>query len=239
MTAVHGKDTVVFVNGYDLTSFFNEATVSREVENAETTTFGASWVTRIAGMKDGSIDLSGIWDGAASAVDERMAAYLGVDATVFTVGYGGTTIGNRADVAAGIVTSYEIGADIGDAVSVSATVESSGGIHAGKFLHSKTSRTAVANFTSVDNLAASTAGLVANQHTTAVTGTPNAVWKIQESSDDGAGDAFADVITFTSITGISSEQKTTTAAVERYLRARLNAIDGATAVTTTISVARK
>lgn len=239
MTKYHGKDTLVFAGGYNITSYCNEANISISAETADTTTFGDSWVERIAGMKDGSLDLAGIWEAGTGSIDERMSVYLGLDGVEWSVGYGATTIGNPAKVLEGIATSFEPGASIGDAVSWSATVEASGGIHAGKFLHPETSRTAVANFTSVDNGAATTAGLVANQHTTAVTGTPNAVWKIQESSDDGSGDAFADVITFTSITGIGSEQKTTTAAVERYLRVRLNAIDGATAVTTVIAVARK
>lgn len=238
MTRYHGKDTLVFAGGYDITSYCNEANISISAETADTTTFGAGWVTRIGGMKDGSLDLAGIWEAGPGSIDERMGAYLGTDGVEWLVGYGATTIGNPAKILEGIATSFEPGASIGDAVSWSATVEASGGIHAGVFLHSKTSETAVASFTVVDNAAASSNGLVANQHTTAVTGTPNAVYKIQESSDNGA-DAYADVITFTSITGIGSEQKTTTAAVERYLRGRLNAIDGATASTTVLAVARK
>jgi hypothetical protein len=238
VTKYHGKDTVVFAGGYDITTYCNEASISVSAETADVSTFGDSWIERIAGMKDGSLDLSGIWEAGTGSIDERMSAYLGLDGVQWTVGYGGTTIGNSAKVLVGIATSYEPAASIGDAVSWSATVDANGGIYAGVFLHEKASAAAAANFTVVNNGAASSAGLVANQHTTAVTGTPNAVWKIQESSDN-AGDAYADVITFTGITGIGSEQKTTTAAVEQYLRARLNAIDGATAVTTTIAVARK
>lgn len=239
MAAVHGKDTVVYVNGYELTTYLNEVSVSREVDTAETSTFGNSAKTYIAGQKDGTADMSGIWDGTAGAVDDRLAAYFGADGTVFTVGYGGSTLGNRADVFAGIQTSYEIGASLGDAVSVSASVQGSGGVWAGKFLHANSTESTTANFTAVNNGAASSNGWVANLHNFAKTGTPAAVVKLQESSDNGAGDAFADIATFATITGVTAEQKSATGAVEQYVRAALTSLAGSASITFVVAFARK
>lgn len=42
--------------------------------------------------------------------------------------------------------------------------------------------------------------------------------KVQESLDDGVGDAWADIITFATANGITTERKIATGEVERYLR---------------------
>ncbi len=82
--------------------------------------------------------------------------------------------------------------------------------------------TTASNGSSVDFGTGSTAfGLVAFLHVFAVTGTSVTV-KIQESSDNGAGDAWADVTggALTAATGITSQRIATSATqtVERYLR---------------------
>lgn len=81
--------------------------------------------------------------------------------------------------------------------------------------------TAATNGSSVDFSAAGVDGLQAYLHVFAFTGTSVTV-KLQESSNDGGGDAFADVVGggFTAATGITSQRIATAAglAVERYLR---------------------
>jgi hypothetical protein len=82
--------------------------------------------------------------------------------------------------------------------------------------------TSATNGSSVDFGTGSTAfGLQAYLHVFAVTGTSITV-KLQESSDDGAGDAWADVTggAFTAATGVTSQRIETARGqtVERYLR---------------------
>ena len=82
--------------------------------------------------------------------------------------------------------------------------------------------TGATNGTGVDSGAAGTVGLQAWLHVTAFTGTDVTI-KLQESSDDGSGDAYADVTggAFTQVTsGPTSERIATSAsqAVEQYLR---------------------
>lgn len=83
--------------------------------------------------------------------------------------------------------------------------------------------TSATNGASVDFGTGSTAfGLQAYLHVTAFTGT-SATVKLQESSDDGAGDAWADVTggAFTAVTAAPGWQRIETArdqTVERYLR---------------------
>jgi len=96
MAFIHGKTAQVLHGVFDLSAFLNEATASQEVETTETTAFGNSAKTYIVGLKDGTISASGMFDGAASAVDEVLAGSIGSDTlSPVTVGYSGTTLGNR------------------------------------------------------------------------------------------------------------------------------------------------
>lgn len=71
------------------------------------------------------------------------------------------------------------------------------------------------NEASVDQDASSSNGAVANLHVTAFTGT-DAVIKIQDSANDAD---WADLITFTTVDGVTSERATVAGSVDRYVRA--------------------
>jgi len=79
MAFLHGKGTAVVFNQSDLSSYFNDATITRTVETAETTAFGASSKTYIVGLQDGTVSLSGMFDGSAGAVDEVLQGVLGTE----------------------------------------------------------------------------------------------------------------------------------------------------------------
>lgn len=87
------------------------------------------------------------------------------------------------------------------------------------------------NGSGVDFTAATAFGLTAFLHVVSFTGT-DATVKIQESSDNGVGDAWADVVggSFTAITGGAPTaqriQTSRTLAVERYLRVVTTTVGG-------------
>ena len=97
--------------------------------------------------------------------------------------------------------------------------------------------TGTTNEASIDNLAASTAGLRAFLHVTEFTGT-NATIQVQESSDDGSGDAFGSIAAFTTVTGVGAEAIAVTGAIERYLRVSISAVTALTSITWGVMVAR-
>ena len=68
MAFKHGKDTKVFVNSSNYSSYFNQADANRTSDIAESTAFGSSSKTYIAGEKDGTISLTGFFDATADAV---------------------------------------------------------------------------------------------------------------------------------------------------------------------------
>lgn len=88
----------------------------------------------------------------------------------------------------------------------------------------------------IANGAASTDGLRAFIHVTEFTGT-DATVVVQESSDNGSGDAYTAVASFTSITGVGSEAISVTGAVEEDLRVSVT-VDNFTTMSFVVNVAR-
>lgn len=60
----------------DLTTYINNVDFPRDADLLETTTLGATSRTYIAGFLNATVELQGYWDGAATAIDEHLAAIL-------------------------------------------------------------------------------------------------------------------------------------------------------------------
>jgi hypothetical protein len=101
--------------------------------------------------------------------------------------------------------------------------------------------TEATNGASHNNGAASSRGLSAYLQVTAFTGT-DVTMTIQQSSDNGSGDAFAAVTggAFTQVTGVTAERIVTslTQAIEQYLRVVTSTSGGVTSVTFSVIVCR-
>lgn len=222
MAFIHGKSAQVLHNEFDLSSYFNDASISRSVETAETTAFGATAKAYIVGLTDGTISLSGMFDGAANAIDAEMTDVFGVNAgSVISISPSGSTaIGTRILTATGKLTSYEVSSPVGDVVAANAEFQADAGIGNAVSLAALAAITTTTTGTSVDNGASSTNGGFATLHVTANTMNAATVCKVQHSSDNST---WADLVTFTSVatTVVTAERKTVAngTTVNRYLRA--------------------
>ena len=67
MAFKHGKDSKVFINQTDFSSYFNNVDVNRTADIAESTTFGNDNKTYITGNKDGTLSVGGFFDATADA----------------------------------------------------------------------------------------------------------------------------------------------------------------------------
>ena len=67
MAFKHGKDSKVFINNSDFSTYFNSVDVARTADVAESTTFGNSSKTYITGNKDGTFTVTGFFDATADA----------------------------------------------------------------------------------------------------------------------------------------------------------------------------
>ena len=83
MTAFALTDAYIVVNAVDMSEWTRSVTLPFEAEELETTTMGqGGWRSRIAGLKDGSMDLELINDYDAAAVDALLWPLFGTVVTV-------------------------------------------------------------------------------------------------------------------------------------------------------------
>lgn len=217
-----GMGDQLYIAGYDLSGDIGSlGNISGGPAAMEVTAIDKSAFERIGGLRDGRIEFSSFFNDAAGQAHPRLSL---LPTTDVILSYGrGTTLGN----AGACLNAKQINYDPsrGNDGSLTIAVEAQGnayGLEWGTQLTAgKRTDGAAANGTSVDFGAASSFGLQAYLQVFAFTGTSVTV-KLQESSDNGVGDAFADVTggAFTAATGVTSQRIATAGglAVERYLR---------------------
>lgn len=238
----HGKNTKVYFGITDLSTYFNNGSVSSTVDTGETTTFLAGAKTYVAGMIDSKASLSGFFDGTAAAVDAVLATALATDDAVFTYMPEGGVLGRRCYCGWATQTSYEVTSPVSDVVSVSTEVQGDGGLFSGVVLAVDTAVAAATttNGTNVDNGALTSNGGLATLHVTANTRTGTATFKIQHSVDNSV---WVDLATFT-VVGVSSTtaERIAVAAgttVNRHLRVQCVTAAGTGSITYTAAFARR
>jgi hypothetical protein len=216
-TFTHGAQASIFANGYNVSPYFASVSTSASAETAEVTTLGATSKAYIPGIEDATFSLDGFYDGSAGAIDAQMQNILGAE-TVWTVVNTTDAVGAFGYAAATIGTTYEIGAEIGGAVSVTAEGQTNSGANAMRVLHPLAARTTSGTGTQLDNSASSANGVVGYLQVTAVSGTtPSITAKVQHSTD---GSTWADLVTFTAVTASNNAQRiAVSGTVNRYLRA--------------------
>jgi predicted secreted protein len=224
MAASHGKDTKILVNGYNVSGYYNSATVDSSRDEAEVTGFGASAKSFVAGQKDTTVSLEGHFDGDADAIDQQInTAYEADTNAPFTVCLQGDTQGNRAHFGKAKHISYSVDSPHDGAVGISTEMHASDAYDIGYVLHALGAETATGNGTGVDRGAGNTSstGFAAEIQVTAVsgTGTPTITGKLQDSTDNVT---FGDVTGggFTARTAIGAEHIThASTSLKRYVRA--------------------
>lgn len=238
MGFVHGKGVEVLYGGAKLTSFFNDVSVSRNLDTAETSAFGDDAKTYVTGMQDGTLSLSGMFDGAEGAVDDTLRATIGSASNdVITIAPEGLTVGAVAFSSAVKQTSYEVSSPIGDVVAVSLDVQADGGVDRALLLAADATVTATGEGASQDGAASSSDGAAAYLNVTANTRDGASTFKVQGSADNLT---WADLLTFTSVSASTTtgEKKMITGSVPRYLRASHTPGGSSGSITYTITFAR-
>ena len=228
----HGRKTGIAFQGADLTTYLNEAGANHTVETAETTAFSDDSKNYIVGHQDGTVSLSGMFDGGTDAIDEVIQGQLGTEDGAHVLvqqGYDAADIpGIRVQFAKGELTNYEISSPLGDVTAVSIEINADGGLYGGVALHDPTSggfrskgAGSSTDETSVDNGASTANGYVAQLHVVSNTLDGNLIVTIEDSANDST---FATLDTFSTVSGgtTTQEQVTGTGTVDRYVRINLD-----------------
>jgi hypothetical protein len=127
-------DFSVSINGSTaLASYLTQVELKASANDITTTSFGSTWVTRVAGLKEGTVTLQFNQDYAASTVDATLWPLLGSQATV-VIKPTSTAVSssNPAYTAVALVTDLTpVSGQIGDLATFSVTWPTSGTVSRG------------------------------------------------------------------------------------------------------------
>lgn len=222
MAKQSGLGDNLYVAGYDLSGDIGSLdTISGGFDTIDDTAIDKYGMERLMGIRSGEIKYTAFFNDAIGQSHPRLKLLPTADQ--ITTYCRGTTLGKPAASLNAKQINYdgkrtnkgELTFEI-DAQSNTTSLEWCTQLTAGKRTDGSAS-----NGTGVDFSASSAFGIAAYLHVFAFTGTSVTV-KIQESSDDAVGDAYADVVggAFTAATGVTSQriQTATNLSVERWLR---------------------
>ena len=126
----HGSKAVVTINGVDLSTFCTSLDLGIDQDTAETTTFGSTWKSYIAGTMGGKMSLSGDYDGTVTT--GPASAILLAQATAVPIAVvhkpGGTASGQRTNSFNALITNYTESSPVGGTITFKCEVLPTGAI---------------------------------------------------------------------------------------------------------------
>lgn len=138
-TFIHGKGSYFGLSNTSSTSALvnfssgvSEVTLPRSVDTAEVTSYGDNDRNYIAGLRSGTISVTGMF---ASTYEEKVATMMASSKTnlAWVFGPAGNGSGKTKRSGKGIVTGYEVGAPVGDKVSMKIDLQITGAVSTGSF----------------------------------------------------------------------------------------------------------
>jgi hypothetical protein len=232
-----GTDAEVYINGYQITAYLRNAGVEVSRDMYDSTTLSHTDRTFVGGLRNGTFNGEGLFDGTPDAVDEALAAAMEHGAEcILTYLPAGDGLGNRGKGMDGDESTYSLTSPVDGLTTVTMAIQSSVGSEALQVLHPLGTITATANGTGVDQTAQSLDGGVGYLQVTNVDrtdGDETLTVKVQDSTDNVV---FVDLITFAAATGRGAQRVAVTGTVERYVRAQ-HTLAGASPAGATYSLA--
>jgi hypothetical protein len=123
----HGKSAALTLNTKDLSTFMTSMDLSIDLDAADTTTFGGTWKTSLAGIPGGKLEIAGNYDPTATTGPGAVlwAALTGATPVTGLIYPGGTASGQALwTVTTGcLVTSYSESSPVGGIVTWKASID--------------------------------------------------------------------------------------------------------------------
>lgn len=232
-----GRVTAITMDQYDITGYYNEYKFKRDSALIDVTPFGNRFSVELSGFQKGSLELKGMYN---STHDTTVHQRFGQDTDVLlALGPTGYRPMAPCVLIPSTVTKYDISAKAKDAVMLDSEFALRGAVDDGVMLFSPKTllSSATGASASYDNgtlggaSGATTAGMAAQLHVWALTGTtPTLVVKIQDSANDST---WTDIATFSTAdvpTGsVDREVLDDGNTIRRYVRAFYTLTGGGTA----------
>lgn len=236
MPFVYGSKCSVWLDVLDVSQYFNDSSLSIDVDTADTSTFGGSWKTFIEGLPTSKIALKGYYDLNANAEFQGDVMNGG---SIVTVGPGGLlAIGDYARLMDAHETSLAESSPVGGVVLTDVAFQGDTALGFGWTLHPMGADSGTTTGADRDDGAATSTGWMAHLHVTAVTGSPTS-WTVK--LQDAATTDWTDVTggAFTA-TNVPAAQRLVSAAATTTLRRHVRyvaTVVGGTAPTITFGLA--
>jgi len=221
MAKKSGLGQELYIHGYDLSGDVGSLdSVGSPREQLEVTAINKSARERIYGLADGSLSFNTFFN---DATEQEHAALSGLPTADRIICYNmGGTRGDASYCLTAKQVNYDgtRGTDGSLAFTVGAVANGIAPDWCETLTAGQETHASAGSSTSRDDSAATSAGLIAYlEIVDCDSGTPTVT--IQQSSDNGSGDAWATVLSFTAVgyaSAPTAERVTVSGAVERYLR---------------------
>jgi len=126
MAKVHGKGTVIILNGSDLSIYCNTSSITRSADSHDVTGYGSDDHVYQGGLKDGTASIGGIYDNTASLGPKAVVEPL-VGSTVTLIRRpDGTGAGKPQTSVSVLVLNYVETSPVADMVTWTAELQKSG-----------------------------------------------------------------------------------------------------------------
>lgn len=221
MAFKHGKGAAVLLDGTDLSTYLNNTDFSVDVDTADTTTYGATWKTAIAGQSSAKADFSGLYDPTSTTLPTNIGVDYALTGGVLTFAPAGqTAIGDMTRMMSIGTSGYAESSPVGGVVAVKWTVTTSAAVGFGWALHPTAEDTNTTTGAERDDAAATSTGWMAHLHVTAIdAGGGSWVIKLQDAA---VSNTYSDVSggAFTAKTAAGSQRllSASGATLRRYVR---------------------
>lgn len=126
----HGKNAVVTINAVDLSTFCDSLDLDIDIDTGDTTTFGSTWKSALAGIPGAKLALTGFYDPTASTgpASALFAVITGAVPVAVVHKPGGTLSGQRTNSFNALITAYSESSPVGGIVSFKAAMLVTGAV---------------------------------------------------------------------------------------------------------------
>jgi len=131
----HGHNAQFTYNSNDVSPYVTDVTFKRSNDVHDTTCYGSSAHTYLAGLVDGEITVTGLWDKTSTVGSEVVFnGAVGVAAaSAFAWGPEGSTAGDVKYTGNAVLKDYQESAPVADLVKFTATLSISGAVTTGTY----------------------------------------------------------------------------------------------------------
>ena len=241
MSFVNSQQTRILLGSNALSTVVRMVKPSGTVNMIEVSTLASTSKDYIAGLAEWKLQVDGLLDNtttAGSSWDQITTSITGQSTSAVSIAQNGFTPGSPVWVMPVKTHTFDVKAQVANAVEFSATFDAAqGSIPAiGVSLADLTAVTATANGATQDNTTGTTNGAILQLHITAVSGTTPSLTAIVQHSTNGS--SWTTLGSFTAATAIGAQTVTVTGTVNRYTRVQWTVSGTTPSFTAQASIAR-